>query len=69
MSDKAKNSFPHGWDQDKVLDLLSYYENQTEDAAVAEDEAFAHSMPQTSLDLDSKTATLPWFKDLTNNHK
>lgn len=44
MSKKAKNQFPPGWDQEKVLNVLDYYESQTEDAAVAEDEiAFAHS--------------------------
>lgn len=38
---RMKNStrFPDGWDEDRVRRLLAHYESQTEDAAVAEDEA------------------------------
>ena len=31
--------FPPGWDEDRVRQVLSHYELQTEDEAVAEDEA------------------------------
>ena len=34
-----KQHFPPGWDQDRVQKLLEHYENQTEEEAVAEDEA------------------------------
>lgn len=44
MARKAKNQFPPGWDEDSVRDVLDHYEHQTEDEAVAEDEAaFAQS--------------------------
>ena len=44
MKKQVKNEFPPGWDEERVLDVLEHYENQTEDEAVAEDEAaFANS--------------------------
>ncbi|MEM9541377.1 MAG: hypothetical protein AAGA60_18000 [Cyanobacteria bacterium P01_E01_bin.42] len=33
------NQFPKGWDEKRVQGVLSYYEEQTEDEAIAEDEA------------------------------
>ena len=31
--------FPKGWDEERVKRVVDHYENQTEDEAVAEDEA------------------------------
>ncbi len=31
--------FPTGWNEERVRKVLAHYENQTEDEAVAEDEA------------------------------
>jgi hypothetical protein len=40
---KQKNKFPPGWDEQRVRELLAHYESQSEEAAVAEDEAaFEH---------------------------
>ena len=36
MSD---NKFPHNWDEQKVRRVLAHYEEQTEEDALAEDEA------------------------------
>ena len=33
-----QNKFPPGWDEERVQRVIDYYENQTEDEAVAEDE-------------------------------
>jgi hypothetical protein len=33
------NRFPPGWDEERVRRLLEHYEEQSEDEAVAEDEA------------------------------
>ena len=33
-----QNKFPLGWDEERVQRVIDYYENQTEDEAVAEDE-------------------------------
>jgi hypothetical protein len=35
----GQNRFPPGWDAERVRRLLAHYEEQTEDEAVAEDEA------------------------------
>jgi hypothetical protein len=35
----SQNKFPNGWDEDKVQRVLAHYGEQTEDAALAEDEA------------------------------
>ena len=44
MKKKAENQFPAGWDEARVRSVLDHYENQTEDEALAEDEAaFANS--------------------------
>ena len=34
-----QSKFPDGWDKKRVEDVLSHYESQSEDEAVAEDEA------------------------------
>ena len=34
-----QNKFPPGWDEDRVRRVLAHYEAQTEEEAVAEDEA------------------------------
>lgn len=34
-----QNRFPPGWDEERVQKVLTHYEEQTEDEAVAEDEA------------------------------
>ena len=34
-----KNRFPKGWDEERVRRVLEHYEDQTDEEAVAEDEA------------------------------
>lgn len=34
-----QDKFPPGWNEERVQKVIDYYENQTEDEAVAEDEA------------------------------
>ena len=34
-----QNKFPPGWNEERVQSVIDYYENQTEDEAVAENEA------------------------------
>jgi hypothetical protein len=36
---QANNRFPPGWDEKKIRRILAHYEGQTEEQAVAEDEA------------------------------
>ena len=35
----SKNKFPNGWDEERVHKVISLYEQETEEQAVAEDEA------------------------------
>lgn len=36
---RTRNRYPRGWNKKKIHELADYYDNQTEDQAVAEDEA------------------------------
>ena len=42
-----QNKFPAGWDEGRVESVLEHYEQQTEDDAVAEDEAAFRKRDQT----------------------
>ena len=44
-----RQKFPKGWDEERVRRVLSHYENQTEDEAVAEDEAAYDAKEQTVM--------------------
>jgi hypothetical protein len=46
-----KTKYPKGWDEDRVNRVLSHYEKQTEDEAVAEDEAAYETRTQTAMDI------------------
>ena len=43
------NSFPPGWDEARVRDVLEHYQSQTEDEAVAEDEAAFENTSHTVM--------------------
>ncbi|MGK7924467.1 MAG: hypothetical protein AB4290_04300 [Spirulina sp.] len=45
------NQFPKGWDEKRVQSVLSYYEEQTEDEAVAEDEAIFQNNSTTLMQI------------------
>src|SRR6266567_1194399 len=44
-----KNRFPAGWDEKRVQAVLKHYEQQTDDEAVAEDEAAFRARGQTVM--------------------
>jgi hypothetical protein len=44
-----RNRFPAGWDQARVSKVLEHYERQTEDEALAEDEAAFERRDQTVM--------------------
>ena len=44
-----QNRFPAGWDEARVRSVLEHYERQTEDEAVAEDEAAFRMRGQTMV--------------------
>ena len=44
-----QNRFPPGWDEDRVREVLDHYENQTDEEAIAEDEAAFESRTETVM--------------------
>jgi hypothetical protein len=51
MSKRTK--FPEGWDDARVKRVLEHYETQSEDQAVAEDEAAIEHKDQTLMEVPS----------------
>ena len=54
--------FPPGWDEARVRRVLNHYENQTEDGAVAEDEAAWEDPKQTLMGIPNEL--VPAVRDL-----
>ena len=49
-----QSRFPKGWDEERVKRVLDHYENQTEEEAVAEDEAAWEDVSQTFVKVPNK---------------
>ena len=62
-----KNKFPSGWDEQRVRRVLEHYEQQTDDEAVAEDEAAYEDSPQTMMEVP--TELVPRIRELIAKHK
>lgn len=63
---KNATNFPEGWDEDRVRRLLGHYESQTEDEAVAEDEAVFVDKTQTLMAIPK--ALVPSVRALLSEH-
>jgi len=50
----SQNRFPPGWDEERVRRLIEHYESQTEDEAVAEDEAAIEDASQTLIEVPNE---------------
>jgi hypothetical protein len=46
-----QSKFPVGWDEERVRGVLAHYEQQTEEEAVAEDEAAFEDQRETAMDV------------------
>ena len=46
---KDPNKYPRGWNRKKVQELMNYYENQSEDEAVAEAKAAFNDTRETVM--------------------
>jgi len=46
-----QTKFPRGWDEERVRRVLAQYEQQTEEEAVAEDEAAFEDRTQTFMEV------------------
>ena len=61
-----KTGFPPGWNEDRVHRVLAHYELQTEDEAVAEDEAAYEDRTQTTMEVP--TEIVPVVRELIAKH-
>lgn len=49
-----KSVFPPGWDENRVREVLDHYMVQTEEEAVAEDEAASEDTSQTLMEIPNE---------------
>ena len=50
----SQSRFPRGWDEERVRKVLARYERQTEEEAVAEDEAAWEDPEHTAMDIPNE---------------
>ncbi len=62
----AENRFPEGWDEQRVRQVLEHYEDQTEDEAVAEDEAAYEDRTESLVQVPVEL--LPAVRELIAKH-
>ena len=65
--DMKQSTFPEGWDETRVRSVLAHYESQTEDEAVAEDEAAFSAPDQTMMEIPREL--VPAVRELIARHK
>ena len=63
---KNETRFPDGWNEERVQRLLQHYESQTEEEAVAEDEAVWEDTTQTVMEIPN--ALVPSVRALLSQH-
>ena len=61
-----QTEFPAGWDAERVRQLITHYEQQTEEEAVAEDEAAFADYHETVMDVPLEL--LPVVRELIARH-
>lgn len=62
-----ENAFPPGWDTNRLTEVLAHYETQTEEEALAEDEAAFEINGQTMIEVP--TALVPAIRELLARQK
>jgi hypothetical protein len=60
------STYPPGWDEQRVREVLAHYEEQGEDEAVAEDEASFGRHTKTTVEVPHEL--LPAVRDLIAAH-
>ena len=61
-----QNEFPPGWDEKRVQDVINYYDQQTEDEAVAEAEDALQNESSTLMAIP--TELVPAVLELIDKH-
>lgn len=64
---QSKSKFPAGWDENRVKRVLAHYEEQSEEEAVAEDEAAYEAQDQTIMEVP--TDLVSTIRDLIAKRK
>lgn len=67
MDVHKSNHLPRGWDQERVRDLIDYYENQTDVEAAAEHEAALSRPDHTLMPIPSEL--VPEVHELIARHE
>ena len=62
-----QSKFPPGWNEERVKKVLAHYESQSEDEAVAEDEAAYEAPGQTVMEVP--TDLVPTVRELIAKRK
>lgn len=62
-----QSKFPPGWNEERVRRVLTRYEEQTEEEAVAEDEASFENQGQTVMEVP--TELVPFIRELIAKHQ
>jgi hypothetical protein len=60
-----KTGFPQGWDEERVRKVLAHYESQSEEEALAEDEAAYEDPKQTVIEIPNEL--VPAVRELLAN--
>jgi hypothetical protein len=63
----TQKNFPAGWDEARVRRVLEHYESQSEEEAVAEDEAAAESSADTLMEVPK--TLVPAVRELIARHE
>jgi hypothetical protein len=59
--------FPPGWDEARVQRVLEHYESQSDEEALAEDEAAFETTTETAMTVP--TDLVPTVRDLISRHR
>lgn len=62
----TQDHFPPGWDRHRITRILEHYDHQTEDEALAEDEAALAAEGQTLMDIPN--GLVPAVRELLAQH-
>lgn len=61
------SGFPDGWDEERVKRVIEHYESQSEEEALAEDEAAYENSSRTLMEIPNDL--VPAVRELIASHK
>ena len=64
---KKQSKFPPGWDEARIRCVLEHYETQTDEEAVAEDEASFEATTHTAMEVP--VDLVPAVRELIAKHR